>query len=104
MEREQWIHPSIHQNFEGRGGYRQKRRQTLTVTSARRPRDARNGNAAAPAIRRSPRPSPRPPGRGNGRGVGRGIREEGGGAPEEEEDDDNDDNDDDDGVSLGRGP
>ncbi len=101
VEREQSINPSIHQNFKGRGGYRQKRRQTLTVTLAQCPHDVRNGNAAAPAIRQSPRPSARPPGRGNGRGVGRGLREEGGGALEEEED--NNDNDDD-GVCLGCSP
>jgi hypothetical protein len=45
VERKQSINQSIHQNFEGRGGYRKKWRQTLTITLARRPCDVRDGKA-----------------------------------------------------------
>jgi hypothetical protein len=34
VEREQSINRSINWNFEGRGGYRKKQRQTLTVNLA----------------------------------------------------------------------
>jgi hypothetical protein len=62
MEREQSIDRSIHWNFEGRGGYRMKWRQTLTITLARCPHDACDGNASAPTVWRSPQPLPRRPG------------------------------------------